>query len=322
MSRVYMATLTAVAALLSNAPGAASAHECDAILQQGLRNTFEELRSGDFRNSFDLEYCSRNSNSKGSTSGSQVGGSYAGYGLNFGSNSGDTSQSRSENCGNSSSSMSDANYVKAMQAVADSKIVEAWSQCRSSAYGVMINGELNGEDIIITYIFRSAGSINKATVDGEPYISGAKCNTAVKDGTVINTGGRVQICKRTTDSPVSIAINTDFQPARFFIPAVIKERTNSSGEKAVKEISLEEMCKSYQGPGEPVECLGKRNLPGVGVAPPGYTWCIIDSRFLGPDRVQGYCLSKEEQGTCYCAKVPSGMPQPSMNTYGKVYQGI
>lgn len=294
----------------------AIADECDAILQQGIRNTFQEVRTGDFRTAFKSAYCKKDSSSRGSSSGTEAGGSYGGYGLNFGQNSSDTAQARAENCGDSSSSMSDNNFVKAMQSVADKNIVDAWSSCKSSTYGLVILGELNGSDILVTYRFRSAGSVSQTVVSGTPYISGAKCDDAVKNGTIINTGGRIQSCSRTGDGPVSIAVNTDFQPARFFIPAVVKQQPVQTQPTS----SREDRCKQYTGPGGALGCLiGKRFFPGVGVAPEGYTWCVLDTKFNNPPNVQGYCLAKEESGRCSCAKVPAGMPQPSMNYTGNVY---
>ena len=294
--------------------GVASANDCDAILQQGIRNTFQELRTGDFRTTFRSAYCNKASANSRSSSGMDAGGSYAGFGLNFGSNSSDTNQSRAENCGDNASSMSDDKYVKAMQSVADKNIVDAWSACKTNAFGVIINGELNGNDLLITYIFRSAGSVNQAVVEGNPTISGATCNNTVQDGTVINTGGRIQTCTRIGDGPVSIAINTNFQPARFFIPAVLK---SGSGQSAS---GLSEFCKNWKGPGVPVQCLGNRNLPGVGVAPEGYTWCVLDRKYSADPAVQTYCFAREQSGSCHCATVPPGYPQPSTDASGHVYE--
>jgi hypothetical protein len=294
--------------------GLASASDCDAILQQGIRNTFQEVRTGDFRTAFQSAYCNKASADTGSSSGTSAGGSYAGYGLNFGSNSSDTSQSRAENCGSNASSLSDDKYLKAMQSVADKNIVDAWSTCKSTTFGVMINGELNGNDLLITYIFRSAGAVNQAIVDGNPSISGAKCDNAVRDQTVINTGGRIQTCTRTGDGPVSIAINTNFQPARFFIPAVVKPVSGQPGS------GLSDFCKNWKGPGIPTQCLGNRFLPGVGVAPEGYTWCVLDRKFSADPAVQTYCYAREQSGSCHCAKVPPGYPQPSMDASGYVFQ--
>lgn len=292
------------------------AHECDAILQQGIRNTFEEVRTGDFKNSFKSAYCNKNSTGNSTSSGMEVGASSAKYGLNFGSNDSDTSEARAEYCGSTESALSDEKNLKAMQSIADKNIVDAWSSCKSTNYGVMINGELNGKNLILTYTFRSAGSIAQASVEGDPYIGGAKCDTMVKRGTVINTGGRAQVCIRNGDEPVSVVINTNFQPARFFIPAVAKAKPPAKPEIP----TLAEFCKNWKGPGTPTACLGDRNLPGVGVAPEGYSWCVLDGKFNKPPTVQGYCFAKEVSGRCQCAKVPSGMPQPSMEMYGIVYQ--
>ncbi|SEM47802.1 hypothetical protein SAMN04489760_11747 [Syntrophus gentianae] len=88
-------------------------------------------------------------------------------------------------------------------------------------------------------------------------------------------------------------------------------------------MSIKELCKNWNGIGPPPNlfCYGKRFLPGVGVAPEGYTWCILDKKFNNPPNVQGYCFSKEESGLCHCAKVPPGFPQPSMEWFGQVYEG-
>ena len=291
------------------------ADECDAILQQGVRNTFQELRTGDFRSSFKSAYCNKSTSSQGSNSGTEAGGSYAGYGLNFGQSSSDTRQARAENCADSSSAMSDNNLVKAMQSVADKNIVDAWSSCKSSSYGVLILGELNATDILLTYRFRSAGAISQAVVDGAPFISGAKCDDAVKSGTVINTGGRIQSCSRTGDGPVTIAVNTNFQPARFFIPALVKQQATplpSAGLPRVGDPG------APFGFGTPID--KQRVLPGVGIAPEGYTWCVIDKKFL-VGGVQGYCYAREKSGSCRCAIVPQGLPQPDTKTTGTVFTG-
>lgn len=307
--------------------GIAEAHECDAILEQGVRNTYQELRTGDFRSSFSSAYCNKSSQSSGSTSGTAAGGSYGLYSFDFAQSGSDNSASRNENCGNSSSSLQDDKYLRALQSVADKNIVDAWSACRSSASGVLLNGELNGKDIFLTYVFRSAGSVTQAIVEGEPYISGAKCSDAVKDGTVINTGGRIQTCTRTGDGPVSIAINTNYQPARFFIPAVVPPKPKPV-EPINKQQALEEKCRNWKGPGVPTDCPGGNNPsiasspPGMGPAPQGYRWCVLDSRFHPQPGVQSYCFTTDGAGTCRCSAPPPGYPvngKPDM--YGRTFTG-
>jgi hypothetical protein len=165
------------------------AGECDAILQSGVRNTFDELRTGDFAQSFRNAYCHNQSSSTGSTSGTEAGGSYAGYGLNFGQNKSDTAASREDNCGNSASEMSSSNYLKALQSVADPLIVKAWQQCTTKSYGLYINGDLDGDFIPLTVKFLAAGSISQTTIRYKPTINGADCEPIIEKGMIINTGG-------------------------------------------------------------------------------------------------------------------------------------
>lgn len=294
---------------------AAMAGECDAILQQGLRNTFQELRTGEFKSSFESSYCNKAASSSSTGSGIDAGGSYGGFGLNFGSNNSDTAETRNENCGSSGSDLSDQKFLRAMQSVADKNIVDAWSTCVSSQYGVMIIGELNGDDLLVTYRFRSAGAVSSTVVDGDPYISGAECNDSVKAGTVIDTGGRIQVCTRTGKGPISIAINTSFQPARFFVPAIEEKKAPAP---VPPRPAFPDPCKRNDAP-IPLSCFGNRYLPGVGVAPEGYTWCILEPQFSPEPGVQGYCFSKETEGRCYCAKTPPGYPQPPTHMHGYVY---
>ena len=93
----------------------ASAHDCDAVLSQGVRNTYQELRTSDVRSAFALAYCSKTSSNSGRSSGTTASGSYAGYGLDYGTNASDTSESRSENCGGESLATSDTKYLNAMK---------------------------------------------------------------------------------------------------------------------------------------------------------------------------------------------------------------
>ena len=63
------------AVLLSlSAAGSAAAHECDAILASGVRNTYQSLQRGDFRNNFSSTYCNELGWETGQTSGTSAGG--------------------------------------------------------------------------------------------------------------------------------------------------------------------------------------------------------------------------------------------------------
>jgi hypothetical protein len=123
MKLLTMQQVIKVSSFLSLVQGIAEAHECDAILEQGVRNTYQELRTGDFRSSFSSAYCNKSSQSSGSTSGTNAGGAYGVYSFEFGQSGSDNSASRNENCGNSSSSLQDDKYLRALQSVADKNIV-------------------------------------------------------------------------------------------------------------------------------------------------------------------------------------------------------
>jgi hypothetical protein len=218
----WLRELSTVVCLLMFATTRILAQNCDAILQQGIRNTFQELRTGDFKTAFQAAYCNKTSGTQNKGNGVQLGGTYEQYSLNFNSNSSDTAESRVENCGSKASSMSDANYLKAMQSVADKDIVDTWRDCTILKYGVIVLGELNDSTLTITYKFMEAGSVTKAKVTKDVKVIGATCDSVVKEGTVIDTGGIIQTCTRDGDAAVTIVVNNDFKAAKFFIPKVVK----------------------------------------------------------------------------------------------------
>jgi hypothetical protein len=214
-----------------------SAHDCDAVLSQGVRNTYQELRTSDVRSAFALAYCSKTSSSSGRSSGTTAGGSYAGYGLDYGTNASDTSESRTENCGGESLATSDTKYLNAMKSVADPGILAAWSTCMASQTGVLILGELNGDDIVLTY--KSAGDSNtKPRATDDPTVTGVvKCDTAVRKGMEIGSGGITQRCKRDGLKAVTASINTTDKPALFMIPAPRKTPRRFNAWLSAKSIS-------------------------------------------------------------------------------------
>lgn len=201
----------------------AFAGECDAILKDGVRNTYKTLQSGSFNSTFKQKFCDAYSSSKSGSSSGSAGGSYGIFQAN-----GSVSNERLENmskelCSDTASSLSDQRDLEIVQGIADKNIVEAWSACVRSQSGLFVNGELNGKTLVIEYRMRSAGNVNQATVEGNPTIINAKCDEAVKDGTLITTGGRFQTCTRETDDPITITVNTSFESKKFFIPAFNKE---------------------------------------------------------------------------------------------------
>ncbi|WP_423211827.1 hypothetical protein [Paracoccus yeei] len=218
-----MLRLLAVLASLTTV-GAAAAHECDAILSSGVRNTYQVLQDGEFRNQFSSSYCDElgSKTGSGNSGGMNVGYKFFTFGAS--NNSSRNAEQFQKNCGSNSGQMSDAQFVSALQHVADQGIVQAWQQCISSTYGVMITAETASKGrLTVTYRFRAAGNVASAVVRGEPIFDGLTCNEGIKNGTVIDTGGLAQLCRRESeDDEVIIVLNTSFQPATLVIPPLVK----------------------------------------------------------------------------------------------------
>lgn len=258
----YLAMLTAIIAITSPA---FAASDCDAILKDGVRNTFKTLQSGSFNSTFKQKFCDAyNSSKSGSNSGS-AGGS---YGLISGN--GSVSSQKMENvskdyCNDTASSLSDERDLEVLKLIADKNIVDAWSSCSSNRSGLFLNGELNGKTLVIEYKMLSAGSIGQTTVEGNPTVINAKCDEAVKDGTVITTGGRFQTCTRESDDPITITVNTSFESKKFFIPALNKEEIKKAEPAATspaKECTIN--CLLPENRSNP-KCIGPGGLSILGV---------------------------------------------------------
>ena len=249
--------------------GAAVAHECDAILASGVRNTYQLLQGGDFRNQFSSSYCNElgSQTGSGSSGGMSVGYKFFSFGASSGSSR--NSEEFQKNCGSNSGNMSDAQYVSALQHVADQGIVDAWQKCMSSAYGVMITAEPASRGrLTITYRFRAAGNVASAVVKGEPSFDGLTCDGAIKDGTVIDTGGLAQLCRRQSeDEDVIVLINTNFQSATLVIPPLTKPVSVQEQPAASSGLTPEQMRQRQQSSGRGVDpTTGLSRLPaGVGM---------------------------------------------------------
>ncbi|MGW6780820.1 hypothetical protein ACWF50_22695 [Brucella pseudogrignonensis] len=201
----------------------ALAGECDAILKDGVRNTYKTLQSGSFNSTFKQKFCDAYSSSKSGSNSASAGGSYGLFEAN-GSVSNQKMESVSKDyCSDTASGQSDERDLEVLKLIADKNIVDAWSSCTGNQTGLFVNGQLNGKTLVIQYKMRSAGAVNQATVEGNPTVINAKCDEAVKDGTVITTGGRFQTCTRESDDPTTIVVNTSFESKMFFIPAFNKD---------------------------------------------------------------------------------------------------
>lgn len=235
----------------------AQSHECDSILSQGIRNTYRDLQSSDFRNQFSNKYCNQNQQTQSSGNSTGVGVGYKVFSFDFDNSNSSSSSIRASNCGESNGLNSDQKYVNAMRDVADPRIVEAWQTCMSNTTGLQILGELNGSSIVVKYVFRSAGAVARTSLTTDVRVRGAHCEDPIRAGTIINTGGLVQLCTRNGSDEVTIIANSDFAPAMLFIPAPrqIKENAVARREPSPDELTRN-FCANWKGPGVPVMCGG------------------------------------------------------------------
>lgn len=203
----------------------AIADECDAILVQGVYNTYQGLRTRDLRTGFQQSFCQKNvvKNDEGAGGGLNVAVPIYDVPVKFGGDYKQTSSSLSEqgSCGNAASSLSDATYENILQKVVAPEIVAAWADCRTKAGGFFINGDLNGDTLVLEFRFRPYGAISQTKLTEDPRIIGANCpRPVVKVGTVLTNAKKYQNCQRSGTGPVTVIANSTIDGARFFIPAV------------------------------------------------------------------------------------------------------
>ncbi|EMX9856426.1 hypothetical protein PTQ57_26855 [Klebsiella pasteurii] len=198
--------------------------ECDSILDQGIRNTYSNISKTDVQHYFSENFCSSNtvSTSSGGSSGGGISlgiGAYS-FGLNGSHSSTDVKNTKNEYCKAGAESFSDKGYIAALQLVADPQIIEAWSMCKATSGGLVINGNVNNDiDVIIKVKFRNVGPISDAKVDGEPRLIGIQCDTMLKNGDVINGNEKIFTCKRWGTSPITFVLNTTFNGGMLYIPS-------------------------------------------------------------------------------------------------------
>jgi hypothetical protein len=117
--------------------------------------------------------------------------------------------------------LSDATYENILQKVVAPEIVAAWADCRTKAGGFFINGDLNGDTLVLEFRFRPYGAISRTRLTESPRIIGASCpNPVVKAGTVITNAKKYETCQRSGTGAVTVIANSTIDGARFFIPAV------------------------------------------------------------------------------------------------------
>jgi hypothetical protein len=200
----------------------AHADDCDAILDQGIRNTFTQLNTNDLKTAVSNSVC--NSNSWGSSGATGAGGGvkFPINGIPIGVNANyknDTAQSiKNDSCSNGSGNLSDQNYSSVLSMIADPNIVNAWSQCKAT--GLFLNGKINGDTVILEVKFRPVGPVTSATVNSTPTIFGARCdNPVINAGTKLTAASIIQACMRVGTQPITVVINTDWNAVMFYAPS-------------------------------------------------------------------------------------------------------
>lgn len=219
--QVVMRALCMTSAFLITSTGV-FAEECQAILEQGIRNTFQSLRAGNLKSSFRNGFCDKSLQQMkdGRGGGLSLGFPIDGVPINLSGNYSDSSAKtlQREICSNSSGDLSDAKYESLMQAIADPTIVNAWTQCKSNSGGVLLNGKLNGSTLILSMRFRNIGSVSETKLTGDAMFDGAICPKLWVDGLRLDGSEKYMQCKRIGTDPITVTVNTSFNGAMFYIP--------------------------------------------------------------------------------------------------------
>ncbi|MCE5989733.1 hypothetical protein LVV83_22175 [Pseudomonas sp. LM20] len=201
----------------------ALADECRDILEQGIRNTYEQTRNGDLRSNLSSAFCQSSLNQVRSRSGGgfslgfNYGGSPVSLGGDFNDQNGKSFQQ--EACAQGASNLSNSNYEKLLQHVADENIVRAWSQCNQTSGGLLLDGRLNEDTLILSLRFRNSGNIHQTTLNSNAQVRGASCEDIPwKSGTVITGSVQYVQCERHGEQPVTVTVNSEFNGAMFYLP--------------------------------------------------------------------------------------------------------
>ncbi|MGV1913847.1 hypothetical protein [Agrobacterium vitis] len=290
---------------------AEAASDCDAILEQGVRNTYQKVDATNLQSKISNSLCSSYSKSSGSKGGGglSVGIPIDGVPLTFGGNYSKTDLENiaSQSCKNDSSSLSDDQYHKVLSMVADARIVEAWSKCKSQSGGLLLNAEAHGSNIIFSVRFRPLGNTYQTRLTDDPIFDGVQCNkNKLKSGSTIGNPEINFICKRTNDEEVTAIINAEDDAARIFVPAVAKPeapRNQTPGIQSIDPIfpprvvifecrvnrnalnlpvtAPQPNCSTVSKEGEPCSCPifdgkgGSWPAPGVSYMPSDAFWAAI-----------------------------------------------
>ena len=217
--RTVALLLVACCAALSTAGSLA---ECRDLLEQGIRNTYQSLRTSSMRSAFTEGFCNKsiqkvqNSSGGGISIGFPVDGIPVDIGGNYSQSGGSSLQQ--ELCNNKAGDMSDSQYEKLLSAVADPNIVEAWRQCESSSGGLLLTGKLNGSTLVLAISFRNIGAVSNTILTDNASYDGVRCDSPWLSGMKVDGSTRYLQCKRIGTDPVTVTVNSSFNGAMFYIP--------------------------------------------------------------------------------------------------------
>ena len=302
-TNVKLRFLTVFVASLGLTMTAQADDECDSILKNGVRNTYEWTRAQDLRSAYNREFCQKSSQQSSSNTGAGADVGYKFFEFNGEYSENDARSTAQESCDKNSGRLSDAGYQKLLQMTVSSEITEAWSKCRATLNGPIILGSINGSTLILEYRFRAAGNVGFTTVTSDPKVIGAACDDAVKKGIQLHAGGVSATCERQGRGPITAVLNTEFGTAKFFVPA-IQERNEPplpparpvGPNAAAIRLSPPDGRRLPDGPppGEagPYLCVSKTPVPRPPGAPP---------QMPGTPALYGFCyLPSPSEGSCQC----------------------
>jgi hypothetical protein len=203
-------------------PTTVFANECDAILEQGVRNTYSDITQAELKNNISTNFCSSSSSSTGDSDEKKGGVSVqiGNWGLGGeGSGSRDQfAQTKNELCTSSNSQLSDEGYHKVLTLLADKNIVDAWSKCNSNR-GLIINGDVHdATQIDVSVKFLNVHKISQATITMPAQIIGMTCPNVLDTGRIIDGNELLFSCQRIGDQAITVNLNTDYMGQRLYIP--------------------------------------------------------------------------------------------------------
>lgn len=212
--------------------------ECDAILEQGVRNTYLMNNGSNFKRNIIANYCKTTTGSwKGNTGGSlglDIPIVDIPIGIDASYDQNEVKSTSDEVCTNNSNYDEGANFTKVVKLIADPEIVNAWNQCKRFEGGVMLLGKaLDDTNISVTMSFRNSGSVYQTTVTEDPAISGMNCTSMVKAGQIINGSTKTYTCKRYGNNPAVLNLNNDYNGVSLYIPQVRYQESKSGTTRPV-----------------------------------------------------------------------------------------